>query len=134
MDIAVEEAIIAFNEGNVPVGAVIVNNGKIISRSHNTKNTTNISINHAELLCITEACKCLNTWYLNDCELYVTLKPCDMCSAAIAESRIKKVYYLLNSNYDDNMLKSIENINFLQINDNFKYNELLSNFFKMLRN
>ncbi len=129
---AVEEATVAYNEGNVPVGAVIVNKDKIISFCHNKKNTENISVYHAEILCIIDACKKLNSWYLDDCDMYVTLEPCDMCKAAIAESRIKNVYYLLDSNYSDNLNTNIKNINFNKIYDT-EYAELLSNFFKNIR-
>lgn len=134
MNIAIREAKNAYDEGNVPVGAVIVNNGNIVSFAHNIKNTDNVSIYHAEILCIIDACKKLNTWRLNDCELYVTLKPCDMCIAAIAESRISKVFYLLDSNYEENLSSNIVNISLNRINDCYDYNRLLSDFFKRIRN
>ena len=120
MNIAIREAKNAYDEGNVPVGAVIVNNGNIVSFAHNIKNTDNVSIYHAERL--------------NDCELYVTLKPCDMCIAAIAESRISKVFYLLDSNYEENLSSNIVNISLNRINDCYDYNRLLSDFFKRIRN
>ena len=88
-NLAIKEAELAYNEGNVPVGAVIVKDNVVISSNHNRKNTDNVSIYHAELLCIMDACKELNSWYLNDCVMYVTLKPCKMCEAAIAEARIR---------------------------------------------
>ena len=97
MNIAIDEARIAYNEGNVPVGAVLVCDNKVIAACHNTKNSSNITINHAEILCIVEGCKYFNSWYLNDCDLYVTLKPCEMCVGAIGEARIRNVYYLLDS-------------------------------------
>lgn len=134
MNIAIREARIAYDEGNVPVGAVIVNNENIVSFAHNMKNTDNVSIYHAEILCIIDACKKLNTWRLNDCELYVTLKPCDMCIAAIAESRISKVFYLLDSNYEENLSSNIVNISLNRIYDCYDYNRLLSDFFKRIRN
>ena len=133
MKVAVEEAKIAGFEGNVPVGSVIVYDNKIISKAHNTKNTTNIAVNHAEILCIIEACKYLNSWYLTGCELFVTLKPCEMCIAAIAEARIKKVHYLIDSNYSNNMQKNISNINFNKFNDIYNYDKLISGFFENLR-
>ena len=133
MDIALKEAEIAFNEGNVPVGAVIVKDNNVLSFNHNKKNSDNVSIYHAELLCIVDACKKLSSWYLDDCIMYVTLKPCKMCEAAIAESRIKKVYYLLESNYSENMNYNISNIDYIKINDNSEYNLLLSDFFTNLR-
>lgn len=135
MDIALSESKKAFIEGNVPVGAVIVKNNKVISFCHNTKNTSNIAINHAEILCIIEASKKIKSWYLNECELYVTLEPCDMCKAAIAEARINKVYYLLDSNYKENLSKNVNNIEFIKLDNNKKeYNEIVSNFFNSLRN
>ena len=112
-DIAFNEAKKASLEGNVPVGAVIVRNGKVITSAHNTKNTSKIAVNHAEILCIIDACKSLDSWYLDDCIMFVTLKPCDMCLSAIAEARIKEVYYLIDSNYEVNLYKNKDNINVL---------------------
>ena len=136
MNIAITEAEKAYKENNVPVGAVIVKENKILSAQHNTKNTSNVAINHAEILCIIEANNKLNSWYLENCEIYVTLKPCNMCMAALAEARIKKVHYLLDSNYYENLNKNIENVEMIK-NSNAKYNEyqrMLSNFFQNLRN
>ena len=135
IEIAIEEAKKASEEGNVPVGAVIVKNNEIIASCHNTKNTSNIAINHAEILCIIEASKTINSWYLNECEIYVTLKPCEMCMAALAEARINKIYYLLDSNYEENLSKNINNIKIIKINEyESKYNKMVSEFFEKLRN
>lgn len=134
MSVALEEARKAYFEGNVPVGAVMVYKGKIIAFAHNTKNTSNIAINHAEILCIVKACEYLNSWYLNECELYVTLEPCDMCMLAIAEARIRKVYYLMNSNYNDNMKRNKEKICFNKLDDNDDYEKLVTTFFEKIRN
>ena len=98
---AIKQAKIAQNKGNIPVGAVIVMNNKIISKAYNKKNSKKVSIYHAEILAIIKACKKLKSWRLNECDLYVTLEPCNMCLSAIGESRIKNVYYLLKSNYKD---------------------------------
>lgn len=133
MNLAIAEAKKASAENNVPVGAVIVKDSNIIACAHNTKNSSNVSVNHAEILCIIEACKTLNSWYLNDCDIYVTLKPCDMCLNAIAESRIRKVYYLLESNYDNNLAKNRDSIEFKKIPDLYKYNNILNSFFDELR-
>ena len=130
-DIAFGEAKKASLEGNVPVGAVIVRNGKVITSAHNTKNTSKIAVNHAEILCIIDACKSLDSWYLDDCIMFVTLKPCDMCLSAIAEARIKEVYYLIDSNYEVNLNKNKDNIKFYKINyRNKPYIDMLSLFFK----
>ena len=76
----------------VPVGAVIVKNNKIIARAYNQKETKFDSTKHAEILAIQKASKKLNSWRLSDCEMYVTLEPCSMCAGALIQSRIKKVY------------------------------------------
>lgn len=92
MKLALKEAKKAYDKGEVPVGAVIVKNGEVISRAHNLKEIKNDTTNHAELLAIKKASKKLNSWRLTDCEMYVTLEPCSMCAGALIQSRIKKVY------------------------------------------
>ena len=130
-DAALREAEIAASEGNVPVGCVIVCDDVIVASSHNTKNSSGIAINHAELLCIAEACKVLNSWYLNDCVMYVTLKPCDMCLFAIAEARIKKVFFLVDSFYGHNLNKNKDNIEIVDVKyKNSFYANMLSLFFR----
>ena len=93
MEIALKEAKKALKKGDVPIGAVIVKNGRIISKSHNTKEKKQIAVNHAEILAIKKACKKLNSWHLDECEMYITMEPCMMCVGAITQSRIKKIYY-----------------------------------------
>ena len=90
---ALIEAYKAFNEDEVPIGAVIVQKGKIIARAHNAKEKNNNPLCHAEIIAINNACKFTGDWRLNDCELYVTIEPCLMCCGAIIQSRIKKVVY-----------------------------------------
>lgn len=92
MEIALEEAKRAKMLDEVPVGAIIVKNGTVISKAHNLRETTNDATAHAELLAIKKACEALDSWRLIDCEMYVTLEPCLMCSGAILLSRIKKLY------------------------------------------
>ena len=89
---AIKEAKKALIIEEVPVGAVIVKDGKIISKAHNIKETKKDATCHAEILAIQKACKKLNTWRLIDCEMYVTLEPCSMCAGALINSRIKKLY------------------------------------------
>lgn len=89
---ALKEAEKAYRKLEVPVGAVIVKDGKIIARAHNQKETKTDTTKHAEILAIQKASKKLETWRLIDCEMYVTLEPCSMCAGAIINSRIKKVY------------------------------------------
>ena len=89
---ALKEAKKAYNKLEVPVGVVIVKDNKIIARAYNQKEMKNSPIKHAEIIAIEKACKKLNNWRLNDCEMYVTLEPCPMCAGAIINSRINKVY------------------------------------------
>jgi tRNA(adenine34) deaminase len=89
---ALKEARKAYENLEVPVGAVIVKDGKIIARAYNQKETKFDTTKHAEILAIQKASKKLKSWRLIDCEMYVTLEPCSMCAGAIINSRIKKVY------------------------------------------
>lgn len=89
---ALKEAKKAYEKLEVPVGAVIVKDGKIIARAHNLKETKTDTTKHAEILAIQKASKKLESWRLLDCEMYITLEPCSMCAGAIINSRIKKVY------------------------------------------
>lgn len=80
-------------KSDIPVGAIIVRNGKVISSAHNTKEETNDVTAHAEIIAIRDAENKLGQWRLDDCELYVTLEPCPMCCWAILQSRIKTIYF-----------------------------------------
>ena len=93
MGAALEEAARAAALGEVPVGAVVARNGEIIAAAHNTRETEKNALHHAELLAIDAACKKLGGWRLWQCELFVTLEPCPMCSGAIINSRLKRVVY-----------------------------------------
>ncbi|WP_454638161.1 tRNA adenosine(34) deaminase TadA [Bacillus mycoides] len=93
MQLAIKEAKKAEAIQEVPIGAVIVLDGEVISVAHNLRETEQRSIAHAELLAIDEACKKLGTWRLEDATLYVTLEPCPMCAGGIVLSRIKRVVY-----------------------------------------
>lgn len=89
---ALKEARKAYNKLEVPVGAVIVKDGKVIARAYNQKEMKQDTINHAEILAIKKASKKLESWRLVDCDMYVTLEPCSMCAGALIQSRIRKVY------------------------------------------
>lgn len=93
MQAAINEAKKAFKKGEVPIGAVIVKNNKIIAKAHNLVEIKNNALCHAEIIAIKKASKKLKNWRLSDCDLYVTLEPCDMCTGAIKNARINKVYY-----------------------------------------
>lgn len=96
-DLYMKEALIeaekAYAIGEVPIGAVVVQYGKIVGRGHNQRETAKRAIAHAEILAIDEACKTLGGWRLVDCDLYVTLEPCLMCGGAIYQSRIVNLVY-----------------------------------------
>ena len=89
---ALKEAKKAYDKEEIPVGAVIVKDNKIIARAHNIKEEKNDTTKHAEIIAIQKASKKLNSWRLIDCEMYVTLEPCSMCAGALIQSRVKKVY------------------------------------------
>lgn len=88
----------ALNQSEIPVSAVIVRNNKVISCAYNNRNKKNDVLGHAEIIVIKKASKKLKTWILDDCEMYVTLEPCNMCKEIIKQSRIKKVNYFLENN------------------------------------
>lgn len=88
---ALKEAQKSYNKEEIPVGAVIVKNGKIIGRGHNLKETKNDTTNHAEIIAIKKASKKLKSWRLTGCTMYVTLEPCTMCAGALIQARLDKV-------------------------------------------
>lgn len=92
MQEAIKEAKKAAEKLEVPVGCVIVKDGKVIAKAHNQKETKADTTKHAEIIAIQKASKKLGAWRLLDCEMYVTLEPCSMCAGAIIQSRIKKIY------------------------------------------
>ncbi len=89
---ALKEAEKAYKKLEVPVGAVIVKDGKIIAKAYNQKEEKKSPTKHAEIIAIEKACKKLDNWRLNGCEMFVTLEPCPMCAGAIINSRIDKLY------------------------------------------
>ena len=117
---------------DVPVGAVIVKNNKIISKGFNKREKNKLTINHAEIVAITKANKKLNSYFLYDCDLYVTLKPCEMCEKVINNARIKNVYYLLDK---PNFKKEYKKTNIIYQQSDFEkvYRKMIQNFFNKLR-
>ena len=92
MRAALREAKKAYDKEEVPIGAVIVKNDKIIARAHNLRESSTQATAHAEILAINKACKKLGAWRLEDCDMYVTLEPCPMCAGALINARIKNLY------------------------------------------
>lgn len=95
--IALDQATIAVGKMEIPIGAVIVKKGEIVSYAHNETERRGNFTAHAEMIAIEKACHKLKTKYLEDCDLYITLEPCKMCKAAAQLSRIHKIYYLAKS-------------------------------------
>ena len=140
MKVALAQARIAEKKKEIPIGAVIVQNGKIISKAFNNREKTNCAINHAEIIAIRKACKKLKSWRLENCEIYVTLEPCLMCLGAILNARIKALYYGAKDNKSQNkefLLSKNNSLNHnLIVEDGVLEDEcstLLKNFFKKVR-
>lgn len=142
MNLALKEAKKAYKHDDVPVGAVIIKDNKIISKAHNQKEKKKNATRHAEIIAIEKACKKLKTWHLDDCILYVTLEPCLMCAGALIQSRIKKVVYSTTSE-KFGYIESIDNV-FLKNKNNHlveiekglcakESQKLLKDFFKQKR-
>lgn len=142
MLLALKEAQIAYNNGDVPVGCVIVLNDRVIARAHNIRQLKNDVMGHAEVVAIKKACKKLNTWILENATIYVTLEPCLMCAGAILNARIKRLVYATQ----EPKFGAIESVT--NVFDNTKFNHkieiekdvlkeeasnMLKNFFKELR-
>ena len=131
MNVALSLAKKAYRKNEVPVGALIIKNNKIIAKAYNKKESKRNPICHAELIAISKACKKLKTWHLDDCILYVTLEPCMMCSGAIEQSRIKQVFYG-TENYNSGYMSKLSTVYSKNLNNN-NCNVLLKKFFKSKR-
>ncbi|MDY6821654.1 MAG: nucleoside deaminase [Deferribacterota bacterium] len=141
-DEAIKEANIAYSIGEVPVGAVVVLDNKIISRGYNMKESTKNPLYHAEIVALKKASEILGDWRLNHSSLYVTLEPCIMCCGAIIHFRVEKVFFCLP---DEKFGGVISNAHIFDINSlnhrvsyYYGYNEeyikdLLKSFFRNLR-
>ena len=125
----------SFDNDEVPVGAVVVQNGEIIGEGINNRENGNVVSGHAEINAINAACQVIGDWRLDGCDLYVSLKPCMMCAGAIIDSRIKNVYYLCDRT--NVCFESGKYLNLLKIDDNNscdEYIKLLKLFFENKRN
>jgi len=141
LDIAYQEALKAYKQGEVPVGAVLVKNNKIITKGHNQYLKKQCAIFHAEQFVILKACKKLDNWRLDGCVLYSSLEPCLMCTGAIIQSRISKIIFSALDEKAGCILSqySIINDKILATNLTYEYmpdkrsTELLKKFFKEKR-
>ena len=143
LDLAFKYAEKAYKNNEVPIGAVIVKDNRVIGYGYNQKEKKNCVIEHAEIMAIRKASKKLNNWRLDDCDIYITLDPCPMCASAIKQARIDNVYSA-NSNSDINNYGIINSIfetdninpkvNFISNLDKTKSQKMLNNFFNEQRN
>ncbi|CEK35485.1 transfer RNA specific adenosine deaminase,tRNA-specific adenosine deaminase,tRNA-specific adenosine deaminase,Pyrimidine deaminase,riboflavin biosynthesis protein RibD,Cytidine and deoxycytidylate deaminase zinc-binding region [[Clostridium] sordellii] len=143
MNEAIKEAYKAYEKGETPIGAVIVKDGKIISRAHNLTEILSDATAHAEILAIRKASDYLGGWRLINCDLYVTMEPCIMCSGAIVQSRIKKLIigtkHIKNLNIEKQHKFKIDYFDTCNIEVTFdvlqeECSSILQKFFKELRN
>lgn len=142
MDLAYKESLKAFDNDEVPVGAVIVKDNKVIAKAYNKKETNKCSLEHAEIRVIQKASKILNNWRLSGCDIYVTLEPCPMCASAIHQARISNIYYCIKQKdtlnerivkdiLSDRTANSPVDIYFVEYDDAAK--NILQDFFKKRR-
>ena len=132
-NILMENANKSLENNDVPVSAVVVKDGKVLAIGYNTREKNQNVLGHAEINALLEAQKVINNWNLSSCDLYVTLAPCSMCLEIIKQSRVDNVYYLLDKpvSKKDFYKTKLQKIN--EANYEAKYEEILSNFFKNLR-
>lgn len=142
MNMAIREAIKAYRLGEVPVGAVIVKDGEVISKAFNESITSTDASAHAEMLAIRRACEKLKNYRLTGCDIYITLEPCMMCLGAILEARIKNLYIGLLDYKKGACISKMQlhnsSLSYHKLNVVYSeskiYKFLLQNFFKTLRN
>ena len=142
MKIALDEAQKAFKNGEVPIGAVLVRDGKVIAKAHNVREKKQNALLHAEIICINKACKKLHSWRLENCEMFVTLEPCPMCAGAIVNARLSRVTFASeektsNDHLCEKILKSQRLNHTCQLVHDEKFDDeaskLLTDFFKQKR-
>lgn len=137
---AIKQAQKAYTAGEIPVGAVVVKDGKIISRGYNKRESSQIATKHAEIIAIEKACKKLGSWRLEDCDIYVSLEPCPMCLGACVNARLKNIYYAAEQTSSSDNITSLiassnrlnHKVNLILIKDE-RASALLSQFFAQKR-
>lgn len=132
----IRESIISYRLNEIPVGCIITKGDRIVCKTHNSKFKNNIAVNHAEINAIKEACVTLNSTYLNECSIYISLEPCIMCSGAIIESRISNIFIGTCNPYkgffSTNYHKDFTNLNIKWLN-NKKCETIINSFFHKKR-
>ena len=108
MSLALKEAFKAKKIDEVPVGCIIIKNDKVLARAYNQKIRKKDPTSHAEIECIKKACNKLKSYYLDDCDMYITLEPCMMCTGAIIQSRLRKIYIGTKDPKGGSIVSSIE--------------------------
>ena len=131
-DILYRLALKAYKKNEMPVSAILIRNNKIIAKAYNMKNINKNPLYHAEILCLQKAYKKLKRWNLNDCTLYVSLEPCDMCKILIEESRIDQVFYLLRKGTKSNKYNKTQ-YEQMYVCEKEKFKKLIDKFFENLR-
>lgn len=140
---ALKQAEVAKQKGEVPIGAVVVKNNKIISKGYNKREKKQSATLHAEVVAINKACKKLKSWRLDGCEIYVTLEPCLMCLGAILNARINKLYFGAIDKSNGSLTYNPEILNTSKLNHNLTYesgileqqcSKILTDFFSEIRN
>lgn len=140
-DLAYKEALKAYKKKEVPVGAILVQNNKVIAKAHNLRERKKSPLAHAEALCIIKASKKLKTWKLDNLTLYVTLEPCQMCTSLIIQSRISNVIFLTKEPRNGSIISNLKLLDYNHT-QKIKYTYdyvyececLLKVFFKSIRN
>lgn len=140
IEMVLSEARKALKKDEVPIGAVIVKDGKVIAKGHNRREKSQNALRHAEIEVINKACKKLKSWRLDGCDIIVTLEPCPMCAGAIVNARIRKVYYCCRqTTSDDDLFRQIlesSRLNHktqIEFIENKECQRLLTDFFKSKR-
>lgn len=142
MNIALTEAHKSYKHNEIPIGAIVVHDNKIIGRGFNQKELLQNATRHAEVIAIEEACKSLGSWRLENCTLYVTLEPCIMCSGAIIQSHLSRVVVSANAEKQKGLFSLVEHFPKPSFNHypaitrdicSSESQKLIKDFFKLLR-
>ena len=139
MLLAINEAQKAYKKNEIPIGAIVVKDNKVVAKAHNKREKKQNALCHAETMAISAACKKLKSWRLDNCDIYITLEPCLMCFGAILNARIKNVYFGASATESNGIYSTVKDLNSSILNHKpnivggivkEKCEELIKNFFK----